>query len=467
MKNLYIKNEILEKFKVGNKGFEQLIVKGIVEKITLSDTILRYRIAEEEIKSDEFQDKFVVEYIKPVKSESSMRIDVPYVRRYKTKKKGVVYYFGVNKHTADKVYAATGFLLKNKKFTDFREAEKYAWDMYEKYIKYTLKSYSKQHICKGSLKYLWKEFKKFRFVKENESPLNKTLAERTQKDYIKCYEMLSNVVINSNTKLVDVDLTKISRKQAKGPLYEALNESIKVRWAKMCMDFIRAIFNFGLNMDIISGENPFARLGIPQGTKEQRLWKPEEIEKFCTTAYEMGRPEHALAVKLNSFISDRPADYKKLRVSDIKKDENGEYYFETVSNKTNVTSFAYFPEELYNEIDKNKDKLVNVSSETFDRIFRKIAVKAGLEGCTFKNIRNTAITKYFDAGANVSEVVSISGHKKAETSLNNYRQNTKKQAHNGYVKIHMPQNQTSLDQTQVKDIVEQVVIALAKKTEIQ
>ncbi|MCI7420344.1 MAG: tyrosine-type recombinase/integrase, partial [Alphaproteobacteria bacterium] len=110
----------------------------------------------------------------------------------------------------------------------------------------------------------------------------------------------------------------------------------------------------------------------------------------------------------------------------------------------------------------------DVPLETFERNFRKIVVKAGLEGCTFKNIRNTAITDYFDASANVSEVVSISGHKKAETALNIYRKNTKKQAYNGYVKkVNTQQKQLPLNQVQLNYIMEQVMKALAKRTETQ
>lgn len=254
---------------------------------------------------------------------------------------------------------------------------------------------------------------------------------------------------------------KISRKQAREVLYDVLNKELKVRWAKMCMDFIRGIINFGLNKDIISGENHFAKLGIPQGTKEQKLWNPEDVEKFCTTANEMGKPEYALAVRLNLYLSNRPADYLKLRVSDIKKDENG-YYFETISNKTKVKSFAYFPEELYRQIDKNKDKLIDTSLAVFQRNFRKIVLKAGLDGCTFKNIRNTAITKYFEAGASIGEVTSISGHKKAETALNIYRQNSKKQSFNAFEKCMEQQNGVSM-----YEIVDMVLKAMTEKNKTQ
>ena len=97
------------------------------------------------------------------------------------------------------------------------------------------------------------------------------------------------------------------------------------------------------------------------------------------------------------------------------------------------------PEELYNQIDKNKDKLFDVSLGTFQQNFRKIVVEAGLNGCVFKNIRNTAITNYFEAGANVGEVVSVSGHKKAETALDVYRKNTLKQSNNAYTRLRKKQ----------------------------
>ena len=89
---------------------------------------------------------------------------------------------------------------------------------------------------------------------------------------------------------------------------------------------------------------------------------------------------------------------------------------------------------------KNKDKIIDVKLETFESNFRKIVIKAGIDGCTFKNIRNTAITNYFDAGASVGEVMSISGHKKPDTTLRIYRQNTIQQSRNAYSKLLEKQN---------------------------
>lgn len=436
MEKLYKKEEIKKMFGgIGDRGLEQLIIKGIVAKVPISDRIIRYVIKEELTESDSFEHKFVVEYIKPVKIENNnMRVDVPYVRQYKTKKKGTVYYFGVNKNTADKVYATTGFLLRNKKFTDFREAEKYSWDMYETYIKQTLKSYSKPITNKGSLRHLWKEFQKYRFVKENETAAEKMLAPRTQKDYKDCYNKLSNLTINSSVKFIDIKLTNITGPQALA-IYGNLYKEIKERRSKMCMDFLRSIYEFGRKHGFLTGDNPFAKLGIPQSENSQRLWEEWEIRAFCAAAEEMRKPEYALAVKLNLYLSLRPSDFLKLRTADIKYVGNGTYCFTTISNKTKIESYGFFPEELYNEIDKSKDKIINVTLGTFEKNFRKIVLQAGIDGCVFKNIRNTAITNYFNAGAEGNEVASISGHKKVETTYNVYRKNTPTQSNNGYKKL--------------------------------
>ena len=436
---LYTKEEIKKIYKVGDKGLKQLIVRGAIDLYHVSDRIIRYQVVEDKMQDNVYQYQFEITYDKSTVSDNKMHIDVPYLRKYKTKKKGVVYYFGVNKTVADKVYAATGYLLRNKNFTDFREAEKYAWDMYETYIKQTLKSYSKQNITKGSLKYIWKEFQKTRFVEKNATALERTLSSRTQKDYQKCYKMLSNLKVNSDTKFIDINLTRITQLQAT-QIYTALYREVKGRWSKMCMDFVRAIFNFGKRNGFLTGDNPFAALRIPQNTKEQKLWEPEDIEKFCKTAEEMGKPEYALAVKLNIFLSLRPADFLKLRTSDIEETEDGWHYFKTISNKTKIKSFGCFPAELYKQINKNKDKIIDVKLETFESNFRKIVIKAGIDGCTFKNIRNTAITNYFDAGASVGEVMSISGHKKPDTTLRIYRQNTIQQSRNAYSKLLEKQN---------------------------
>ncbi|MCD6174488.1 MAG: tyrosine-type recombinase/integrase [Planctomycetes bacterium] len=56
----------------------------------------------------------------------------------------------------------------------------------------------------------------------------------------------------------------------------------------------------------------------------------------------------------------------------------------------------------------------------FTGMFNEIRTKAGLKKGTFHDIRRTAITNWFYAGLEITEVMRLAGHSKYDTTLKYY-----------------------------------------------
>lgn len=114
------------------------------------------------------------------------------------------------------------------------------------------------------------------------------------------------------------------------------------------------LFNFGIRKNIFACKNPFENLRIKQ-IKPKKVFIPaEDIQTLIDKARKMEFACVALAIELNFYICQRPADVLKLRKADLYV-KNGAYFFNIIQNKTGANVHVPVPPELLPEILKAED----------------------------------------------------------------------------------------------------------------
>lgn len=128
--------------------------------------------------------------------------------------------------------------LGTNKWKAYAEADKL-----DKYIKNF--RVQKGFINKKSIRYLWTEYQQTKKYKES--------AERTLKQYNKSYKFLSIRKNSKNILLIDISLDLFDRKSVE-KLIERFLETINIFDVKKHRDFIRKMYNFGIDEKIFRAD---------------------------------------------------------------------------------------------------------------------------------------------------------------------------------------------------------------------
>ncbi len=331
--------------------------------------------------------------------------------------------------------------LKYKKLSDtYEEAQLEAIEIYNTQIKPYLTRTQNATVLKQSLSYIWEEFKKRRGIDcpaKGNVLLEKPLAPKTIKDYKRSFSHLSQIKNNNGKRLIDLNLDMI-QPQIVDSIYLKLFDICKERWAHNGMDLLRLLFNFGHDkLGVLQNNNPFQNKRYPRTKHTKKLWTAETVALFDTYAKELGYNDVGLAIRLNIWTAQRPADVLSLEMTQLKT-KDGFHYFEIIPQKTEkhtITAYAPVPAFLYEEIKNRSGHLLRqkdgkpYGARTFEKHYQQIIKKdERLKGLSFQATRNSAGTAYHDAGSSTGQNMTIMGHTQANTNLSIYRQNTPEQA---------------------------------------
>jgi integrase len=323
---------------------------------------------------------------------------IPYLTYKRLANGETAYYFNIPARLIP-----AGCLVKSQPLgTDYIKACQKALELYEK-----LKAYKKieENIETKSFGFLWSLYIQSRFYIE--------LSERTKKDYSRVYDLICQKENKSGQKLKDIPLDLFDSDSAY-KLYQRFIESYRERWAKYCISILRLVYNFGMRKEILTRQNPFENMRIKNVRPKKRFIPAEHIQALIEKANELDLRNAALAIALNFYICQRPADVLKLRKKDLYQ-KDGYYFFNIVQNKTGANVHVPVPPELLDEILNKTDYIIcNKHGKPYDvnvfgHIFKKINDACGFD-YTFRLLRHAGSTAYAEAGVNTSAVISLTGH---------------------------------------------------------
>lgn len=341
------------------------------------------------------------------------RDKIPYLTAKKIKGGKTAYYFNLPKRLipegcdmrpsyalgCDYLSACEQAIKLNRQLNDFR--------------KY------KDNLREKSLMFVWTNYK--------ESRLYKKLSERTAKSYAYAIERLYKIKSGSSgTAFKDIPLDKFDYDSAYN-LYEKFVGLFKQYQAMYCITVLRLLYNFGLNKGYFTRKNPFENLRITKPKPKKKIIPAEHIHLLITKAYELGYAFVALAIELNFYLAQRPADVLKLRKQHIyKKGKN--YFFDIIQNKTGKEVRIPIPPHLVDKVFAQEDYIIcddygNFTVERFSDYFKKVRDALGFD-YVFKNMRHTASTAYAEAGVTSAATISITGHTNEKIFNEVYKANT-------------------------------------------
>jgi integrase len=192
------------------------------------------------------------------------------------------------------------------------------------------------------------------------------------------------------------------------------------RRASAAITLGRRLFEWGRKMGLAPHENPWSRPGLKATPYGGRVWSPEEFRRFVAAARALGHHSIALAALMTRDLCQRPGDVLKMTWSAW--DAEGQRFVFRQS-KTGQEIKAPASVALAAEMAKMTPGAPDALIITSDRrgvaisefrlahLVADIRAHAGLPAeVRFKDLRHTGLTEMGEAGADLKEIQSISGH---------------------------------------------------------
>lgn len=264
-------------------------------------------------------------------------------------------------------------------------------------------------------------------------------AERTRNGYYGTYLKIIDNLIG------DLPVEAITRQHAK-QIYAAFRE--KPRKAQSLIAVARVLFGHAYDTGRVDA-NPFSALNIKSPKPRGQVWNKKQIETIQGKACEMGYPSMALATQLAVDIGQRPGDLRSLTWGDydgdyisLRQEKSGRE-----DKEGRIVKVPILP-ELKALLDNTNRQAPHIlicedtdrpyTQQKLSRRFREICNECdGLDDLQFRDFRRTAVLRLAEAGCNVTEIASITGHsfKSVHRILETYLPRTTKQAENAILKL--------------------------------
>lgn len=233
-------------------------------------------------------------------------------------------------------------------------------------------------------------------------------------------------------------------------LHRALAETAPTK-AKAVCSMARLVFGWGMGEQLYQGYddgrgglvalNPAAALKLPTPRPERSeadLWTADDIAAISAAADAAGYPSIGLAVRLNAWCGQRQGDILRLKLADYRDGA-----LSITQGKTRAK--VYLPVDMIDELRADLSQITTdhiVTCETtgkpwaeynFRHRFRDICRATGLPELAekqFLTLRHTAVVRLAEAGCQIPEIASITGHTLQSVTqiLDRYHVRTRKQA---------------------------------------
>lgn len=341
---------------------------------------------------------------------------IPYLTSKRLANREVAYYFNIPARLIPE-----GCTIKSQPLgKDYFRACQKALELYEQ-----LKNFKKTGeipLNPKTIRHLWKEYQTTRFYKE--------IGKRTKDQYARSFSFLSERKNAKNIALIDTSLDLFDYRAA-DKLLETFLAITSIFDVKKHFAFLRRMYKFGIIEKIFPADiaNPFSNMRIKMPKPKRENIPYEHLQELIRKANEMGHSYVALAIELDYYLCQRPADILKLRKKDIyKKDEN--YFIRFTQNKTGEEMRLPIPAHLISQLMAQKDYIIAddygaFTVERFSRYFKKVNDACGFN-YAFKLMRHTGGTAYIETGATTAEAIMFTGHKEERIFNEVYKSPTEK-----------------------------------------
>lgn len=273
-----------------------------------------------------------------------------------------------------------------------------------------------------TVRHLWKEYQTTRFYKE--------IGERMKAQYERSYKFMEERKNAKHISLIDTPLDLFDYRAA-DKLLETFLTITSIFDVKKHFAFLRRMYKFGIIEKIFPADiaNPFSNMRIKTPKPKRENIPHEHLQMLIQKAKEMGYSYVALAIELDYYLCQRPADILKLRKKDIyKKGDN--YFICFVQNKTGEEMRLPIPLHLIPQLMDQDDYIIAddygaFTVERFSRYFKKVSDACGFH-YVFKLMRHTGGTAYIETGATTAEAIMFTGHKEERIFNEVYKSPTEK-----------------------------------------
>lgn len=326
---------------------------------------------------------------------------IPYLTSKKLANGEIAYYFNIPARLIPE-----GCSVKSQPLgKDYFVACQKAFDLYQQMV--TFRKTSEAPLNPKTIRYLWKEYKTTRFYKE--------IGKRMKDQYEDSYEFMECRKNTKRISLADTPLDLFDYKSV-NKLYENFLKLTSIFTVKKHFAFMHRMYEFGIMEKIFAADiaNPFANMRIKLPKPKRESISREHLKILINKAIELGHPYVALAIELDDYLCQRPADVLKLRKSDIYQ-KGDDYFINFTQNKTKEEMHLPIPKHLIPQLMAQKDYLIcddygPFTVNRFAKYFRIVRNACGFK-YTFRLMRHTGGTAYVETGATTAEAIMFTGHK--------------------------------------------------------
>lgn len=223
--------------------------------------------------------------------------------------------------------------------------------------------------------------------------------------------------------------------------------------AATCMRVLRLLLEYARRQDMIT-TNPAAKLGIKSTAKKGDLWSPEQVQHMVNTADAMGLFSMGTAIFLNEWMGQRKGDLTRIPLSSyraggiyIRQSKTGAEAFLPVDMVPRL-KFRVDEQLAWNRKSGRNSLLLlpapngsQWSEFWFTSKFAEVRAKAAetmpsVKPLIFMTLRHTAITRLAEAGCELPQIASISGHtfKTCQDIIDRYNIRTSEMARQAFKK---------------------------------
>lgn len=261
------------------------------------------------------------------------------------------------------------------------------------------------------------------------------LAANSKKTYDQLVSSLKDVQLRSKSGLfLDMLASNVTEDHA-DKLHAFLRDNISDHRARHTVKFLKRVWNVCEKKKKIKG-NPWRHLELDQDPISDVVWKDSQVDRFISTADDMGYPSMGTLAMLCYDLCQRPGDMRQLTWEQF-DGESFDFYQEKTGVKIEIDASPRLIKRLvplhnkygqhetivqYEKTNKGYD------NRKYNEIASKIRKQCMLpEKLKMKFLRHSGATVLGENGATEDQISAVTGHKSRQM-LNIYVKKTKRLA---------------------------------------
>jgi len=276
------------------------------------------------------------------------------------------------------------------------------------------------------------------------SPQFQSLADRTKSDYLAHLDKIAAAKLTPKAPaFATYPLAVIEDPKIRKRLLDWRDDMARSspRQADATFGVLRIILEWARDRGMIAHNHAIRPKKVYKADRSDKLWLPEHLEAFR----EHAPPEMRLALELALWTGQRQSDLLQLAWTSIKE---GRLTFRQGKRRRKVDMPVPAPLKALLDVtpkraatilvtDKGKPWTVKPRPIYFMHKWRKVALKAGLDGLHFHDLRGTTCTMLADAGCTPSEIAAVLGWtvKTVMEMMDRYQAMTASQSNSAVAKL--------------------------------